>query len=206
MATVTGPLLSMSASGQVAGSFVFSNWKGRPVVRQLVVPANPNSVLQVSVRAIARFLGQNYANLTAAEKADWLAAAQADAISQINAFQRHNQDRWTQFLMPRVKATQAAGTAPVLGAQTLTGGVGELTVSQAITTANDIWGIVVCASQTTGFTPGRSNVKYVKYGIAGPISAVLTGLAAGTWYVRTAGFNRGGTASAFVAEGNVVVN
>lgn len=205
MATVKGPLFSVEASGTVASSIVFSRWKGRPVVRKHTVPSNPRSVLQISVRAVMRFLSTNYFNLTATEKAAWLSIANSDAISQINAFARHNADRWTQFTFPRVTPVIAAGTAPVMGIQTLTGGVGQVTVSTAITTPNDIWCMIICASLTTAFTPSRANARFVAAGTATPIAAVLIGLSPGTWFVRSAGVNRGGTGSAFVAEGSAVV-
>ena len=38
MAKVSGPLMSVSASGAFASSMVFATWKGRAYVRQLVVP------------------------------------------------------------------------------------------------------------------------------------------------------------------------
>lgn len=41
MAKVTGPLMSMSASGKIADAIVFSVWKGVAYVRQYVIPANP---------------------------------------------------------------------------------------------------------------------------------------------------------------------
>ncbi len=41
MAKVTGPLMSMSASGKLADSIVFFGWKGINVVRQWLKPANP---------------------------------------------------------------------------------------------------------------------------------------------------------------------
>lgn len=43
MAKVTGPLMSMSASGKLADSIVFFSWKGTNVVRQWLKPANPQS-------------------------------------------------------------------------------------------------------------------------------------------------------------------
>jgi hypothetical protein len=52
MAKVNGPLMSLSASGSVANTLVFSIWKGRPYVRQLVTPANPSSLGQISARLI----------------------------------------------------------------------------------------------------------------------------------------------------------
>lgn len=45
-AKVTGPLMSMSASGKLADAIVFFTWKGRNVVRQFLIPANPQSTAQ----------------------------------------------------------------------------------------------------------------------------------------------------------------
>jgi hypothetical protein len=50
MAKVTGPLMSMDASGGYAGAMVFAKWKGRAYVRQLVTPANPHSADQEAAR------------------------------------------------------------------------------------------------------------------------------------------------------------
>ena len=52
MAKVNGPLLSMDASGSVAGAMTFSKWKGRNYVRQLVIPSNPDTAGQQAVRSI----------------------------------------------------------------------------------------------------------------------------------------------------------
>ena len=46
MAKVTGPLMSISASGKLADSIVFFGWKGIQVVRQWLKPANPQSFAQ----------------------------------------------------------------------------------------------------------------------------------------------------------------
>jgi hypothetical protein len=46
MAIVTGPLYSVSASGKIANSMVFFGWKGLSVVRQWIIPANPQSAVQ----------------------------------------------------------------------------------------------------------------------------------------------------------------
>lgn len=67
MAKVVGPLMSMDASGKFAGTLVFGKWKGRPVVRQLVTPANPQSAGQQASRNAIRTLGggQRFASATA---------------------------------------------------------------------------------------------------------------------------------------------
>lgn len=66
MAKVSGPLMSMDARGAFAGALVFSNWKGRPVVRQLVTPSNPASADQMAVRNHLRVTAaaQHFANLS----------------------------------------------------------------------------------------------------------------------------------------------
>lgn len=50
MAKVTGPLMSLDASGSVAKTITFSKWKGRNYVRQLTIPANPQTGDQQAVR------------------------------------------------------------------------------------------------------------------------------------------------------------
>jgi hypothetical protein len=56
----------MDASGKFGGTLVFSKWKGRNVVRQLVIPANPNSTGQELARNRTRITGaiQSWVNKT----------------------------------------------------------------------------------------------------------------------------------------------
>ena len=57
MAKVSGPLMSMEASGAFGGALVFGKWKGRPTVRQLVTPSNPQSANQTISRNRVRTTG-----------------------------------------------------------------------------------------------------------------------------------------------------
>lgn len=50
MAKVTGPLFSLSASGQIAKTLVFMKWKGIADVRKYVIPANPRTAGQITQR------------------------------------------------------------------------------------------------------------------------------------------------------------
>lgn len=50
MAKITGPLLGLGASGSIAKTLVASKWKGRPYMRQHVIPANPKTVGQTQTR------------------------------------------------------------------------------------------------------------------------------------------------------------
>lgn len=65
MAKVSGPLMSMEASGKFSGALVFMRRKGANVVRKLVTPANPMSANQEIARNIVRACGaaQHFANL-----------------------------------------------------------------------------------------------------------------------------------------------
>jgi hypothetical protein len=52
MAKVNGPFMSLSASGTFADTLTASIWKGRPYMRQRVIPANPQTALQLAVRRV----------------------------------------------------------------------------------------------------------------------------------------------------------
>jgi len=58
MAKVTGPLFSLGASGKIGDAIVFFPWKGKHVVRQWVIPANPESSGQGTIRLILGALGR----------------------------------------------------------------------------------------------------------------------------------------------------
>lgn len=59
MARVTGPLMSVDASGKVADSIVFSKWKGINYVRQWLKPANPQSADQGDQRIVIGGTGRS---------------------------------------------------------------------------------------------------------------------------------------------------
>lgn len=152
-----------------------------------------------------RFLSVAWAGLSAGDKATWNVLAEAGKYSPFNAYVAFNLGRWTQWTDPLTTPVTVAGTAPVLGALTVTGGVRQLTVSQIVTTANDIWGMLVALSTTTAFTPVKSTTRYVALYSVSPIPVTISGLAAGTYFVRTAGFTTGGARTTFVAQGTAVV-
>jgi hypothetical protein len=62
--------MSMDASGKFGGTLVFGKWKGRPTVRQLVTPSNPQSTDQQAARNSVRVLGagQHFAAMTAEKR------------------------------------------------------------------------------------------------------------------------------------------
>ena len=124
MVKLNGPLFSMDARGKLADALVFSIWKGRNYARALVTPSNPQSGPQTGMRSMMKFLSQEWTNLDAAEKADWLTRAQQTVISNFNAYVSFNMLRWRSYLNPsKLTPATETGTAPDAPTTTPTGGI-----------------------------------------------------------------------------------
>jgi len=89
MARLTGPLLSLDASGSIFGTLVYSKWKGLNYARLSVTPYNPKSAYQVGIRDTMSF-GVMYftkgAYVAAAQKTWWNTYAEGTNQSGINRF------------------------------------------------------------------------------------------------------------------------
>lgn len=57
MARVTGPLMSMEASGTIGKSLTFANWVGRQYVRRWTRPSNPQTQDQMNQRNAFSIIG-----------------------------------------------------------------------------------------------------------------------------------------------------
>jgi hypothetical protein len=96
MAKVTGPLLSLDASGSVASTMTFSRWKGRNYVRQRVIPTYSNTTTQAAIRDLIRDASvlwksngtDGVTTINAAYKLAYDTAAASQAISGFNLFIR----------------------------------------------------------------------------------------------------------------------
>ncbi|MCJ7753195.1 MAG: hypothetical protein MUP13_01380 [Thermoanaerobaculales bacterium] len=202
MVKVTGPALSMEASGSLGGVMVFSKWKGRPYVRSLVVPSNPKSGGQVGMRAMFSFLAKSWATLTAPNQATWEDRAEQLVVSEFNAFMSYNQFRWRNFTAPSKEEPAAAVETPAtVGALSLAVGVRSITVTQAITTASDGWGILFFRSPTGTFATAFDNLKAVgTVDGTDPVIFVDSPLDAGAYYYDTREFTGDGQLSAETGE------
>lgn len=204
--------MSLGASGKVAKTIVFSHWKGRPYVRQLVTPANPRSAPQRGRRAMLSFLSKAWhrGDLTAIQEATWDALAKQGVISPFNAFTKLNLNNWTQFLYPFHQPTDTrVGTNPVLAAPTVTGGVGEINWSQVLTTENSGWGVAIYLNQTAGFTAAISDLRLVipihGAGNGATITGTILHLPHGSsWYYRYTGFSLDGNSTVISAAGGPI--
>lgn len=86
MAVPTGPLLSLGASGSLGKTIVFSKWKGRPYVRQHVIPANPQSAAQTLTRNIFAFGSSVWKASPTDLRSPWDRFAQGQVLTGRNAF------------------------------------------------------------------------------------------------------------------------
>ncbi len=93
MAITKGPLFSLGASGQLAKSLVYGTWKGIKVVRQHVVPANPQTAAQTTQRGLMTSAVSAWKNYftDATGRAAWnrMATSLSGALSGFNTFTRN---------------------------------------------------------------------------------------------------------------------
>jgi hypothetical protein len=100
MAKVTGPLMSISASGSFAKTLVFASWKGVDYVRQHVIPTYSNTQEQQNVRAIVKDASEAWKAgatvgaivIDAAYKLAYNTAAIGMAMSGFNLFIKETMD------------------------------------------------------------------------------------------------------------------
>lgn len=189
MVRLYGPLMSLDASGTIADAVTFSKWKGRNYARQRVIPANPNSVSQQSVRAMMKFVSQAWAALTTGNKATWQVRADQTTISTFNAYVATNLNRWRSFKLPsKADPADESGVAPAAPTTTVTAGVRELQLSIADGAQLPDWLWMIFRSVTTGFTPSFSNLVAVIIKTATPTIYIDAGLPSGiAQFYRVAG-------------------
>jgi hypothetical protein len=158
MVKVNAPAMSLDASGSLAGTLVFSKWKGRNYVRQLVKPTNPKSALQTAVRAMFKFLSQAWKTVGTTPQGTWKSLSNASSISPFNAFMSSNQMRWREFEPPsQTYPAPLTGTLPVATLDSAVGGSRHIDLTLTITTLNTVWGVAIFRSPSGTFTPSMAN-------------------------------------------------
>lgn len=90
MAKTTAPALSFGAGGSIAKTMVYSKWRGINYVRQHVVPANPRTAAQQSVRKTFALLREIYKLAPVAITQAWDAFAQGRPFTGMNKFVGEN--------------------------------------------------------------------------------------------------------------------
>lgn len=146
-------MMSLAASGSLGKAITFSSWKGRPYARELVIPSNPKSGAQVGRRSMFKFLAQNWAALSAADKATWQTLADEIVASPFNAYLRYNMQYWHNFyaasgLTPATRTGTPSDNA--LDAANWEENRIKLTLSG--TALGDNWGIIIFADTSGTIT------------------------------------------------------
>jgi len=158
MVKVSGPMMSMAASGTLAHTITFATWKGRPYVRERVIPSNPKSGAQVGRRALFKFLTQEWNDISTADKATWQTLADQLVASPFNGYLSANMKRWHNFMGPHQVyplAAPASGSDDTL--DVCAWEENRISIKSDITTVNDGWGTAIFADPTPGFTPSVGN-------------------------------------------------
>jgi len=208
MAGVRGPLFGFDASGSIANTLVWAKWKGRPYVRQLVIPSNPRTIFQRGVRAMFGFCSSYYTNLTTVEKNAWIFEATADQITGMNAWIRDSQTNRVNDRSARNLPTAGPGVAPAAPTFPIAvGGPGRYTVTWTASVDAFRFTYTAYRDPVMGFTPSPANLVAVKAARAGfeVLTFTETGLTPGTWFLRLKTGNEGGTLGTATAEFSVVV-
>lgn len=202
MVKLAGPAMSLDASGKLANAIVFSKWKGRNYARVWVKPSNPKSPGQIGVRGMFKFLSQIWDGLTTVNKATWQDRADQLVASTFNAFMSLNQKRWRSFKGPTKEdpAAESAGTH-TLGTLAATNGIRQITVTQPVTVAGNLWAIAIYRGTSTGFSIVWSAcIAVVVSDAANDIVFIDTPLDPGTYYYVAQSFTDDGTKGTETAE------
>jgi len=183
MPKVSAPLLSFSASGQIAKSQVYSTWKGIPYVRRYAVPANPKTTKQMNNRGIWSMISQSWLFAPAAIQAAFNAYAVGKPLTGRNKFVSENQKLLAVQPTPEdiTGYVMSPGNGGALPATSLivTPGADTLTLTATIPdapagwTLTKVWGAALPNQDPTDAFQGPWTVVSDD---TAPYSVALTGL------------------------------
>lgn len=202
MARTTGPLGSQAASGTLADLLTFGTTKGRGIVRLKPRQKTTRTPLQLSNRAMLRWLTTRWAvDLSDAQRATWLELAAARTVSPFNAYVRFNLDRWARQQAPSKShpATEADLAGAFFGTQTPQVSGHQVTWRMLPGALNQNWGVMFHRSLITGFTPSRETLIGASLCQTSSVKRyVESDVPSGTWFNKNVTFSalgRTGTTS-----------
>jgi hypothetical protein len=180
---VTGPMMSIDASGTFAKTLVAAKWKGRNYMRAHAIPSNPRSAGQTAFRAMFKFLGSQWSSIATGDQETWATDADNEAISPFNAYQRYNQKRWANFLAPsQINPADLTGTPATVDTITATAGVRQITLAVGLSNLTDNWGLIIFRKVGADPANVQTEVIAVVEATASPVTYVDNGLTPGTTY------------------------
>jgi len=186
MAKVTGPLMSLGGSGSLAKTFVVSKWKGRPYIRQHVIPANPNSTSQQETRSLFSWLQGVWKLAPTALTDPWNAAAQGQVLTGRNLLtsqgvkaMRTETDIIKMVFSPGAKGGPAASAVSAVGG----GSSGEIDVTITPPSTPPGWTLAEYVAVAIASQNPQSDTQYLAIANSDAASPVtISGLTGGTAY------------------------
>lgn len=106
MARVTGPLMSMEASGTIGKTLTFANWVGRQYVRRWTRPANPQTADQMEQRNAFSVIGVGVSH---ANKCLQVNASTTKTDEQAFRDKTPSGMRWNGYIQKVLTGSGAAG-------------------------------------------------------------------------------------------------
>lgn len=186
MAKIGGPLLSLNASGTIAGTLTFSNWKGIAYARTRVTPANPRSIAQTATRAVFTFLQNLYKFLPGIGREPWIAAIRGAQMTPENLILSKNVGHMrTAADLGDITLAPGSGGGIPPAAATFTAGSGNITVAVTAPSAPSGW--TLTSAQAIAIADQDPHDTLIAPPVAAedttdPYSIVLAGLTTGQLY------------------------
>lgn len=188
MAKTTAPLLSFGALGTIGKTAVFSKWKGRPYVRQYVIPGNPKTAGQTLTRNTFAFANSVWKIGGSLLRAPWDRFAVGQVLTGRNAFMgravlvmRTEVDLLLMVFSPGAKG----GLAPV--SQSIAAASAQLTSTVIVPAAPTGWTLTSAIGVAIRDQDPQSGVLFTTVEVedltAAPYDLVFTGLTASVLYV-----------------------
>jgi len=186
MAKITAPFLGLGASGTVASTLTASKWRGRPYVRQRVIPSNPQTAEQSKTRNTFAWANQVWIRAGSLVIAPWNRFAEGQALTGRNAWQGQavKDLRGDADLADFTFSIGAKGGLPPT-AIALTPGVGEITVDFTVPIAPTGWTLAsAIAAAIRDQDPATGTFYDTTEGedVSTPYQVVLSGLTGAQLY------------------------
>ena len=187
MAKVVAPLLGWSASGQIAKTQVYAEWKGRPYARRYVIPANPNTAGQQLTRNTFKFLNALWQFMPAASIAAWQLYAVVSRFTPRNGWLKQNNGPLrTETDLLLLTASTAAGSGLVATSMVLVAASTQITATLVAPTVPVGWTVDAAhAVAIRNVDPQTSEIYDVGYAtdVSAPYDCIITGLTDAVEYV-----------------------
>lgn len=206
MARLTGPLMSVDASGPFGKVIVYAKCKGRNYARKLTRPKNPRSAKQLGIRAMTRFLMKAWSALIPQDKATFDALAAASQISPINAYVAFNHARWQENEAPSMRSPAAEATDPeAITSAALTAHANYVTAAVIPAANGNIWGTMVWRDTVEVVATWANCIAVYFTATTDAHTFTDSPLDPGTYHYRFAQFNWDGVLGTILADDSVVV-